>query len=64
MAITVDENGESIQSLETKSTSGTVNAEGTALDNTALASNVEILNTTSEGLGWGSSPQPAYRGSL
>ena len=50
VAITVDENGESIQSLETKSTSGTVNAEGTTLDNTALASNVEILDTTSEGL--------------
>ena len=50
VAITVDENGESIQSLETKSASGTVNAEGTALDNTALASNVEILDTTSEGL--------------
>ena len=50
VAITVNENGESIQSLETKSTSGTVNAEGTALDNTALASNVEILDTTSEGL--------------
>ena len=50
VAITVDENGESIQSLETKSTSGTVNAEGTALSNTALASNVEILDTTSEGL--------------
>ena len=50
VAITVDENGESIQSLEAKSTSGTVNAEGTALDNTALASNVEILDTTSEGL--------------
>ena len=50
VAITVDENGESIQSLETRSTSGTVNAEGTALDNTALASNVEILDTTSEGL--------------
>ena len=50
VAITVDENGESIQSLETKSTSGIVNAEGTALDNTALASNVEILDTTSEGL--------------
>ena len=50
VAITVDENGESIQSLETKPTSGTVNAEGTALDNTALASNVEILDTTSEGL--------------
>ena len=50
VAITVDENGESIQSLETKSTSGTVNAEGTALGNTALASNVEILETTSEGL--------------
>ena len=50
VAITVDENGESIQSLETRSTSGTVNAEGTALDNTTLASNVEILDTTSEGL--------------
>lgn len=64
MAITVDENGESIQSLETKSTSGTVNAEGTALDNTALASNVEILdNDFRRVLGWGSRPT-AYRGSL
>ena len=50
VAITVDENGENIQSLETKSTSGTINAEGTALGSTALASNVEILDTTSEGL--------------
>ena len=51
VAITVDENGESIQSLETKSTSGTVNAEGKgpAWAN-SLSSNVEILDTTSEGL--------------
>ena len=57
VAITVDENGENIQSLETKSTSGTVNAEGTALDNTALASNVEILDTTSEG--WAGAVRPS-----
>ena len=48
--ISVDGDGESVQSISPRSTSGTVNAEGTALDNTALASNVEILDTTSEGL--------------
>ena len=64
VAITVDENGESIQSLETKSTSGTVNAEGTALDNTALASNVEILDTTSEGLAGAVRPSRLSGGTL
>ena len=48
--ITVNSDGESIQTLETKSTSGTINAEATALGGTALANNVEILDTTSEGL--------------
>ena len=42
--------GESIQSLENKTTSGTINAEATALGGTAFAKNVEILDTTSEGL--------------
>ena len=64
VAITVDENGENIQSLETKSTSGTVNAEGTALDNTALASNVEILDTTSEGLAGAVRPSRLSGGTL
>ena len=48
--ITVNADGESIQSLENKTTSGTINAEATALGGTALAKNVEILDTTSEGL--------------
>ena len=48
--ITVHADGESIQSLENKTTSGTINAEATALGGTAFAKNVEILDTTSEGL--------------
>ena len=48
--ITVNADGESIQSLENKTTSGTINAEATALGGTAFAKNVEILDTTSEGL--------------
>ena len=48
--ITVNADGEGIQSLENKTTSGTINAEATALGGTAFAKNVEILDTTSEGL--------------
>ena len=48
--ITVNADGEGIQSLENKTTSGTINAEATALGGTAFARNVEILDTTSEGL--------------
>ena len=38
--ITVNADGESIQSLENKTTSGTINAEATALGGTAFARNV------------------------
>ena len=48
--ITVNADGEGIRSLENKTTSGTINAEATALGGTAFAKNVEILDTTSEGL--------------
>ena len=48
--ITVDENGESIQTLDEKSTSGTFNETGTALSGTPLANDVEILDTTGEGV--------------
>ena len=48
--ITVNAGGEGIRSLENKTTSGTINAEATALGGTAFAKNVEILDTTSEGL--------------
>ena len=48
--ITVNADGEGIRSLENKTTSGTINAEATALGGTAFARNVEILDTTSEGL--------------
>ena len=48
--ITVNADGESIRPLENKTTSGTINAEATALGGTAFAKNVEVLDTTSEGL--------------
>ena len=54
--ITVDENGEQVESLKTKSISGTVNADGTALGDTAFADGVEILDTTSEGVAGTVSP--------
>ena len=54
--ITVDENGERVESLETKGISGTVNADGTALGDTALADDAEILDTTSEGVAGTVSP--------
>ena len=54
--ITVDENGEQVESLETKGISGTVNADGTALGDTAFADGVEILDTTSEGVAGTVSP--------
>ena len=54
--ITVDENGEQVESLETKGISGTVNADGTALGDTAFADGVEILDTISEGVAGTVSP--------
>ena len=54
--ITVDENGEQVESLESKNISGTINADGTALGDTAFADGVEILDTTSEGVAGTVSP--------
>ena len=48
--ITVNSNGESVKSISGRSTSGTVNAEATALGNAQLADDVEILDTTSGGV--------------
>ena len=48
--ITVDENGESVESIDEKSTSGTFNDTATALGGMTLADNVEILDTTAEGV--------------
>ena len=54
--ITVDENGEQVESIDARSLSGTFNAEGTTLGDTPLAEDVEILDTTSEGVAGAVSP--------
>ena len=48
--ITVDENGENIRFIDEKHTSGAFNSGSTALGGTALAEDVEILDTTGEGM--------------
>ena len=48
--ITVDETGENVTALCEKSVSGTFNAEGTALGEYPLADDVQILDTTAEGV--------------
>ena len=48
--IAVNSDGESVKSISGKSTSGTVNADATALGNAQLADDVEILDTTSGGV--------------
>ena len=48
--ITVNSDGENVKSISGKSTSGTVNADATALGNAQLADDVEILDTTSGGV--------------
>ena len=48
--ITVDENGENVTALCEKSVAGTFNAEGTALGKYPLADDVQILDTTAEGV--------------
>lgn len=48
--ITVNSNGENVKSISGRSTSGTVNADATALGNAQLADDVEILDTTSGGV--------------
>lgn len=54
--ITVNADGEQVESISKKGTSGTINADGTALGETALADDVEILDTTSEGVAGTVSP--------
>ena len=48
--ITVDENGENVTALRERSVTGTLNAEGTALGEYPLADDVQILDTTTEGV--------------
>ena len=47
-SVTAD--GESVEKLENRSTSGTISDDASALDSTPLAENAEILDTTSEGV--------------
>ena len=54
--ITVDENGENVTALCEKSVAGTFNADGTALGEYPLADDVQILDTTSEGVAGTVSP--------
>lgn len=48
--VTVDENGENVQALDSRSVSGTINSDATALGSIPLAENAEILDSTSEGM--------------
>ncbi len=54
--ITVNAGGEQVDTIGKKGTSGTINADGTALGETPLADGVEILDTTSEGVAGTVSP--------
>ena len=54
--ITVNADGENVETLNGQSVSGTIRADGTALGDAALASDVEILDTTAEGLAGTVSP--------
>ena len=47
--LTVSPDGESVKKIDSRSVSGTVNADATALGNAQLADDVEILDTTSGG---------------
>ena len=48
--ITVSPDGENVERIDSRSTSGTINEAATALGSAALADDVEILDTTSEGV--------------
>ena len=48
--ITVGPDGENVEHVRGRSTSGTINENATALGDAALADDVEILDTTSEGV--------------
>ena len=48
--VSVTADGESVEKLESRSTSGTISDDASALGSTPLAENAEILDTTSEGV--------------
>ena len=48
--VRVSPEGESVERIDNRSVSGTINGNATALGNAALADDVEILDTTSEGV--------------
>lgn len=48
--VSVTADGESVEKLESRSTSGTISDDASALGSTPLAENAEILDTTSEGM--------------
>ena len=48
--VSVTADGESVEKLESRSTSGTISDDASALGSTSLAENAEILDTTSEGV--------------
>ena len=48
--VRVSPEGESVERIDSRSVSGTINENATALGNAALADDVEILDTTSEGV--------------
>ena len=48
--ITVSPDGENVERIDSRSTNGTINEAATALGSAALADDVEILDTTSEGV--------------
>ena len=48
--VRVDEGGESVKSISPRPVSGTIRADGTALGDTPFADNVQIIDTTSEGV--------------
>ena len=48
--VSVTADGESVEKLESRSTSGTINEDASALGSIPLAENAEILDTTSEGV--------------
>ena len=54
--ITVGPDGENVEHVSGRSTSGTINENATALGDAALADDVEILDTTSEGVAGTVSP--------
>ncbi len=54
--ITVNADGEQVETITKTSISGIINADGTALGETAFADDVEILDTTSEGVAGTVSP--------